>query len=154
MAYATVQQHLDIRGASNVLNALKGSPVLKQQLILEANEAGAQDIDGAAEEGGFVVPLVPADLSEDPERRIRLENWLRMKNVIIASYFYLQVLDTTEQVKRAQEWCMDVLERLRQGKGLVPPATTTANTLTLFSMPGASRRLTQLTLQESRRVLL
>jgi len=154
MAYATVQQHLDIRGESNVLNALKGSAVLKQQLILEANEVASQDIDGAAEEGGFVVPLVPADLSEDPERQIRIENWLRMKNVIIASYFYLQVLDTTEQVKRAQTWCMGVLDRLRQGKGLVSPATTTANTLTLFSMPGASNRLTQLTLQESRRILL
>ena len=154
MAYATVQEHFDIRGKENVLNALKGSAVLKEQLILEANEAAAQDIDGAAEEGGFVVPLVPADLSQDPERQIRIENWLRMKNVVIAQYFYLQVLDTTEQVKRAQAWCIDVLERLRHGKGLVPPATDTANTLTLFSMPGASNRLTQLTLQESRRILL
>ena len=156
MSYATFQQHLDIRGQETVLNALKGSSVLKEQLVDDANEAASSEIDGAGEEGGYTVPFIPAELSADIVVQTRIDSWLRHKTVIIAASFFLQVLDSSEQIKAAQKWCQDALDRLRMGKGFPVPPPSNAASLPFFlvTMPGTSDRLTQETFREGRRILL
>jgi hypothetical protein len=161
MAYATFQEHVDIRGSDNVIGGFDGSAVLKQALVEDANESASNDIDSAGAAGGYVVPFVPADLvaglpvADQPVIEERITKWLKTKTVVIAAAYYLQPLGTTEQIKDARDWCDAALDRLRQGQGFpVAPPNRAGTSIHLISQPGASSQLTQQNLQAIRRVCL
>ena len=150
--YASIANFRSHWGAARTASLVDGSATVQDDVIQTALDASASQIEAAAEEGGFVVPIVVADIEDAAARQVQLANLLRMKTVVIATYFYLQPIDATPQVQRVQTVCERWLKGLEDGKGLgvQPPAGD--GDLTWIPMTGASDDLTQQNLQRARRV--
>lgn len=154
MPYATFQDMSDKIGADTLRAKIKGSATLRQAEIEGYLLTATNKIDATARDAGYAVPLDETILTEDTDLQAGIVAWLRDKALTIAQYLFFQPLDTTDQIKAAQEWCKSELEELRAGTGLPvpPPAGVAAGALAWVPPSGASDRLTPCTFQRVRAV--
>ncbi len=154
MAYATLQQLVDRVGADTFNVKTKGSATLRDSIATGWLLTVSTKINAAARKGGYSVPIVAADLTEDTDLQDEIIAWLVDKSVILVQVLFLQILDTTEQIKAAQAWCKDELAELAAGGGLPvpPPAGALSEALVWVSQEGATDQLTPGTLRDIRRL--
>lgn len=154
MAYATPQQLIDAVGADTFAAKTKGSAALRAELADRWLNTVANKINSVAAKAGYTVPIVAADLTPDVELQDGIVAWLVDKSIILVQVLFLQVLDSTEQVKAAQEWCERELEELANGTGLPvrPPTDVYSDAMEFVGQSGATDRLTPETLRDIRRL--
>lgn len=152
MPYATLEQLVDRVGADTFNAKTKGSATLRNSLATGWLLTVSTKINAAARKGGYPVPIVAADLTENTDLQAEIIAWLVDKSVILVQVLFLQILDTTEQIKAAQAWCKDELAELAASGGLPvpPPADALSGALVWVSQTGATDRLTPETLRDIR----
>lgn len=144
-SYASLAQwnlHLSARRVARQVDANAVDIDTLSQQILDATSGL---IDTAAIEGGYDVPLIPADLTNDADLQARIDAILVMKNITMATVFLLQPIDETNKIEKAREVCADWLDALAMGRGL-PIVQTPANDSLRLVVADGTRPFSPLTM--------
>ena len=104
--------------ARRVARQVDGNAVDLDEANQQTLDATAGMIDTAAIEGGYAVPIIPADLTTNPDLAARITAMLVMKNIVMATTFLLQPIDETNKIEKARESCEEWLKQLAKGRGL------------------------------------
>ena len=154
MPYATLKQLVDRVGEDTFNARTKGAAVLRNSIATGWLLTVSTKINAAARKGGYPVPIVAAALTDNTDLQAEITAWLVDKSVILVQVLFLQVLDSTEQIKAAQAWCAAELAELATGGGLPvpPPSDSLKGALVWVSQTGATDRLTPRTFRDIRRL--
>ena len=123
MSYSTPEElrnFVDRPAVAGARSALQwgGTGTGQDDQIQKALSAAFNDLNAAAEAGGYAIPITESGLGVTPEVFEGVLAWLQLCEIAIAYQTNLFPIDTTAKMKAAFQLCEDRLEMLRAGTAL------------------------------------
>lgn len=132
MAYANVSDFKARYGAARAVDLVGTDD--PDARILELLQAGSGRLNTALSNGGFTVPIVVSDLTDDAAMQTEITEQLEECNAVLAFQGAISSTGLTDRAKAAIKSCSDWLAQLRQGAGL-PGAAPVSEAAPLFVEP-------------------